>query len=76
MPFGLSNAPATWQRLIDIVLGPELEPFEFLYLDDIIIISPNFNIHMKILSQVFDRLYAGGLIVNQAKCFFVFLSNI
>lgn len=54
MPFGLSNAPATWQRLIDTVLGPDLEPYVFVYLDDIIIISPDFDTHIKILSQVFD----------------------
>lgn len=70
MPFGLSNAPATWQRLIDTVLGPELEPYVFVYLDDIIVISPDFDIHVKTLSQVFDRLYAAGLTVSQDKCKF------
>lgn len=39
MPFGLTNSPATCQRLIDRVLGPDLEPFVFVYLDDIIVIS-------------------------------------
>jgi hypothetical protein len=39
MPFELHDAPATWQRLIDSVFGPELEPFVFVYLDDISIVT-------------------------------------
>lgn len=39
MPFGLHSAPATFRRLLDTVLGPELEPNVFVYLDDIIVIS-------------------------------------
>ena len=37
MPYGLSQAGVTFQRLVDKVIGPELEPFAFPYLDDIII---------------------------------------
>lgn len=55
MPFGLSNAPAAWQRLIDTVLGPKLEPHVLVYLDDII--SHDFDAHIKVLSEVFDRLF-------------------
>ena len=70
MPFGLSNAPATWQRLIDKVLGPDLEPYVLVYLDDIIIISPDFETHLDILAKVFDRLFAAGLTVSEDKCKF------
>ena len=38
MPYGLSYAGATFQRLIDKVIGPELEPFAFSYNYDIITI--------------------------------------
>lgn len=61
LPFGLTNSPATWQRIIDTILGPELEPSVFVYLDDIIVISPDFETHLKTLSEVFDRLIAAGL---------------
>ena len=37
IPFGLTNAPMTFQRLIDALLGPEREPYVFGYLDDIIV---------------------------------------
>lgn len=70
MPFGLSNAPATWQRLIDRVLGADLEPYVLVYLDDIIIISPDFDTHLQIISKVFDRLIAAGLTLGPDKCKF------
>uniref|UniRef100_A0A1A9UDN4 Reverse transcriptase domain-containing protein n=1 Tax=Glossina austeni TaxID=7395 RepID=A0A1A9UDN4_GLOAU len=45
MPFGLHSAPATFQRALDRVIGPELEPFAFAYLDDIIVISKTVQEH-------------------------------
>lgn len=71
LPFGLHNSPATFQRLIDTVLGPELEPYVFCYLDDIIVIAPDFDKHIEILAEVFKRLYEAGLTLKREKCFFV-----
>lgn len=70
MPFGLTNSPATWQRLLDSVLGADLEPYVLVYLDDIIVISPDFETHLEILSKVFDRLQAAGLTLSEDKCQF------
>ncbi|XP_060536007.1 uncharacterized protein LOC132707976 [Cylas formicarius] len=70
MPFGLTNAPATWQRLIDAVLGSDLEQYVLVYLDDIIIISPDFETHLIILGKVFDRLMKAGLTLSPGKCKF------
>lgn len=70
MPFGLTNAPATWQRLIDRVLGPDLEPHVFVYLDDIIIISEDFDQHLDILQKIFDRLATANLTLSRDKCQF------
>ena len=53
MPFGLSNAPATFQRLIDRVIGPELRPHAFCYLDDIIVVTEIFEEHLKWLEALF-----------------------
>ena len=47
MSFGLTNAPMTFQRLIDSLLGPELEPYVFGYLDDIIIATETFEEHLR-----------------------------
>jgi len=70
MPFGLHSAPATFQRLLDTVLGPELEPNVFVYLDDIIIISPDLESHLQHLREVFNRLRQVNLRINPEKCKF------
>lgn len=70
MPFGLHSAPATFQRLLDTVLGPDLETHVFVYLDDIIVISRTFDRHLELLTEVFRRLREARLRLNPAKCKF------
>ena len=70
MPFGLHSAPATFQRLLDNIIGPALEPHVFVYLDDIIIISQDFEGHLKLLAEVFRRLREAHLRLNPEKCRF------
>lgn len=70
MPFGLHGAPATFQALVDKIFGPELEPYLFKYLDDIIIVTPDFDKHLKILKEVFTRLKEAGLTLQKEKCMF------
>ena len=70
MPFGLSNAPATFQRLMDIVLAGIKWQSCLVYIDDIIVFSPTFDQHLKDLSNVFDRLSAAGLTLKATKCDF------
>jgi hypothetical protein len=52
MPYGLTGAPATFQQLLDKLIGPEMEPFAFAYLDDIVIVTPTFDEHMLWLKKV------------------------
>lgn len=70
LPMGLSNSPSTWQRFIDKVLGPELDPYVFVYLDDVIIVTDTWEKHMDILREVLRRLNAAGLTLNRDKCEF------
>lgn len=70
MPFGLHSAPATFQRLLDQIIGPELEPRAFAYLDDLILISATFEEHLALLEDVFERLRSAGLKLNKEKCNF------
>jgi len=70
MPFGLHSAPATFQRLLDQTLGPELEPNVFVYLDDIIVCTRTFSEHLTILRKVFRRLRDARLKLNTEKCRF------
>lgn len=68
MPFGLTNAPATWQRAIDNILGPSFESSVFVYLDDVIIVTKDYENHIKILKEVFERLDKAGLVISVDKC--------
>ncbi|CAF4545674.1 unnamed protein product, partial [Rotaria magnacalcarata] len=70
MPFGLSNAPATFQRLMDIVLAGIKWQSCLVYIDDIIVFSPTFEQHVHDLSIVFDRLTNTGLTLKASKCDF------
>ena len=70
LPYGMSTAGASFQRLIDMVIGPELEPHAFSYLDDVIIVSETFEEHMRWLEHVLDRIRQAGLTINREKSVF------
>lgn len=67
MPFGLCNSGATLCRLVDRVVGCDLEPNVFVYLDDIIIATSDFEEHFRILQILSDRLNAAGLTISSEK---------
>lgn len=73
MPFGLHNAPATWQRFIDRTLGVDMERYVYCYLDDIVICTSTFKEHMEVLKTVLHRLRKAGLTLNREKCKFCVL---
>ncbi|CAB4424285.1 unnamed protein product [Rhizophagus irregularis] len=70
MPFGLCNAPATFQHLMDMVLRDILWQFTVVYIDDINVGSKSFEEHLVHLEQVFSRLEKAGLKLSPEKCFF------
>ena len=56
MPFGLVNAPATFQRMMNIILREFLDHGVVLYLDDILIYSEKMDDHIVFIQKVLDRL--------------------
>ena len=70
LPFGLCNAPSTFQRLMHQVLHGLDWNICLIYLDDIIIFSRTFEEHLSRLRLVLDRLRAAKLTLNPSKCFF------
>ena len=75
MPFGLRNAPAVFQRLMQCVLaglnpedGP---PFVSVYIDDILVFSQTFDDHLRHLGAVIDRVAKAGLKLKPSKCKFL-----
>ncbi|GFV55264.1 retrovirus-related Pol polyprotein from transposon 297 [Trichonephila clavipes] len=70
MPFGLRNAPATFQRLIDKFRSGLKDVFALSYLDDIIVLSETFEKHLEDLEKGFERLSIFKLHANRDKCHF------
>jgi hypothetical protein len=70
MPFGLKNAPSTFQRMMDKIFSKEILNFILLYLDDIIIYSRTWKEHIEHLKCVFNRLSEHNLQINIQKCKF------
>ena len=70
MPFGLCNAPSTFQRAMEIILEPILNTFVMVYIDDIIIFSKDLIEHTSHLKQVFTLLQKAGLKIKVQKCRF------
>ena len=68
MSFGLRNAPATFQRLMNLVIGP-LKGCA-VYLDDVVVYSDTWESHVERVRALFERLTWARLTVNLAKCEF------
>ena len=72
MPFGLTGAPATFQRFINDSLREYLDQFCSAYLDDILIYSRTKEEHVIHVRKVLERLRSAGLFAKLSKCeFFV-----
>jgi len=68
LPFGLTSAPATFQRLMEQVFSGLHWKTLLVYLDDVIVISPDFPTHVDRLREVFERLRGAGLKLKLSKC--------
>ncbi len=68
LAFGLKNAPATFQRLMNQVLA-NVKNCE-AYLDDVVCYSDTWSSHLQTLEEVFSRFQAVNLTLNLAKCEF------
>ena len=71
MPFELTNAPATYQRLMEECLGDYNMTICVIYLDDLIIFSDTFEEHLRRLDLVLTRLKKCNLKLSPEKCFFI-----
>jgi hypothetical protein len=68
LTFGLTNAPATFQSVMNDMLGPYVGKFVVLYLDDILIFSKTAKEHLSHLRQVLQTLRANQFYANSKKC--------
>ena len=70
MPFGLMNAPATFQSLMNQIFHGLLRQFILIFFYDILVYSPSIAVHRQQLVQVFQILLDHDLQVNPKKCQF------
>ena len=69
MPFGLCNAPATFERLMERVLEGLVWHGVLVYIDDIIVYDSTWAGSLKKLAQVLERLRRANLKLKAKKCF-------
>ncbi|KAJ9527734.1 hypothetical protein QJQ45_000427 [Haematococcus lacustris] len=74
LSFGLTNAPATFQRVMNDAFAPVLGKCALVYLDDILVMSKSLPDHMQHLRLVFDLLRANKLFAKMSKCEFMQLT--
>lgn len=70
MPFGLCNAPATFERMMDRLLKGLKWVTCLCYLDDVIIFSDSFSKHLERVQQVLEVFQQSGLQLSSSKCRF------
>lgn len=71
MPFGLCNSPQTMCRLMDKVIPGDLREYVFVFIDDLLVVSADFDIHVERLRRVAHCLRQANLTINVEKSKFV-----
>lgn len=70
MPFGLTNAPATFQAAMNSIFESLLRKCMLIFMDDILVYSPNLDAHKDHLQAVFKLLEENNLFLKKYKCSF------
>ena len=74
MPFGLCNAPATFQRTTDVLLSKFKWKNCLVYLDDVIIYSTTLDKHINDVGEILAKLKSSGLSLTLKKCCLLYTS--
>ena len=70
MPFGMCNAPSTFQALMNDIIGRYLRNFFLVFLDNILIYSKSWEEHLQHIRQVLALLQANSVFLKKSKCSF------
>jgi hypothetical protein len=72
MPFGLSNAPASFQSLMNHIFQAQLRKSILVFFKDILVYSPTWSTHLTYLSEVLTLMHHHSLFAKLSKCCFGF----
>ena len=70
MPFGLCNAPSTFQAIMNSIFHPHLRIFILVFFDDILVYSPTWDTHLMHVKQTWALLRQHQFCVKASKCAF------
>ena len=70
MAFGLKSATATFQRAMSKLITPDMSPFVYVYVDDIVVATPSWDQHLYWLEIVIKKLTEAGFTINRKKSLF------
>lgn len=70
LPFGVQGGPSNYMRIMWRLLGDYIGKICHVFLDDVAIISPTFDQHLRDIATVFKRLQEGGFTLAAEKCYF------
>ena len=70
MPFGVTNAPSTFQRMMNSLFKEELDDYVLVYLDDILVFSSTLEEHIAHIRKALERLRTAKLYARLHKCAF------
>jgi hypothetical protein len=70
IPFGITNGPAIYQRMINKLIQGMDPDKVFAYIDDIMIATETFEEHLELIAELFKRLELAGLKIKPQKCEF------
>jgi hypothetical protein len=70
MPFGLSNAPSTFQTIMNAIFRPHLQKFILVFFDDILIYSSTWEMHLHHVTQTLEILKQQQFFLKASKCAF------
>ena len=76
MPFGLCNAPATFQRYMLSIFGDMVEDFMEVFMDDFSVFGSSFDNCLANLQKVLTRCEEKNLVLNWEKCYFIVTQGI
>ena len=67
MSYGFSAPPGMFQNLLDSIIGPELAPYAYAYLNDNSIVRETFEHNLDLLKKILIRIQAPGQTINTEK---------